>query len=105
MDEAEEIVLFPDLAGDRPAPTSSDELLGLADDPALANLREWLTLQLGTLDNRMRRMKPLAKPAGLTPELATYLQAREEQAALKATKDTYMKALGKLNHYARQGQE
>lgn len=108
-EDAEEIILFPDLPRP-PAPTegppvSSDELLGTFGEPALAPLREWLTIQMGTLDNRMRRHKASAKPPGITPEIAAYIQAREEYATFKAGRDAYMKAVGKLDHYAKQALE
>lgn len=102
VDEVEEVILFPDLP--RPAPlaqVAADEAFDLAGDPAI-KLREWLTLQLGAIDNRVRRLKLPAKPAGVTPELAAYLQAHEELVTLKANKDAYMKALNKLTHFARQ---
>ena len=77
---------------------SSDELLGTFGNMPLASLREWLTVQLTHVESQMR--KATSKPQDLTPELAA--QARQLQSERKAMKDAYMKALNKLDHYARQ---
>ena len=103
---AEEVILFPDLvaasAVDRSpeGPRSSYELLeamGNALPPA--GLREWLAVQLAQLEKQARKQPGPPKPAGITSDLAVYIQAREVQAARKATKDAFMRALNKLDHF------
>jgi hypothetical protein len=102
--DLEEVVLFPDMApplADE-GPRSSDELLRSFEDVPLVALREWLTVQIAHVDGQMRKQASTPKPAGLTPELAAYLQARETQAGRKTMREAYMKAINKLDHYARQ---
>ena len=100
--DLEEVVLFPDLpvlaVGDLHV---ADEPPSAAEAGSLPALREWLTVQLAHLDGQMRKQSGVGKPAGITAEIAAYIQAREVQASRKAAKDAYMKALHKLDHFAR----
>lgn len=101
--DLEEVVLFPGLSAPpaEDGPRSSGELLAMTGDAPLVALREWLTIQLTHVDGQMRKQSGLSKPADITPEVAAYIQAREAQASRKAAKDAYMKALHKLDHFAR----
>lgn len=100
--DLEEVVLFPDMASPIADRGSSpyNKLLPEPVDESMAALREWLALQLAQLEGQIRKQGGLGKPVGLTPELNAYIQARENQAARKASKDAYMKALQKLDHFA-----
>lgn len=101
--DLEEIVLFPDMVlpfAEQDA-SSNDESLAELGGTALAELRDWLALQLTQLEGQIRKQGGHGRPAGVTPELSTYIQAREIQAARKASKDAYMKALQKLDYLAR----
>lgn len=101
--DLEEVVLFPDMAlpiADRDS-SSNHGLLAEPGNEAIAALRDWLALQLAQLEGQIRKQGGLSKPGGLTPELNAYIQARENQAARKASKDTYMKALQKLDYFGR----
>lgn len=101
--DLEEVVLFPDMAlpiADRDS-ISDDELLAELGDEPLSALRDWLALQLAQLEGQIRKQGGLSKPSGLTPDLNAYIQARENHAARKASKDAYMKALQKLDQFDR----
>ena len=105
--DAEEVILFPDhaptIAADHGS-RSSYELLGaMGQILPPAGFRDWLAGQLAQIEAQARKQTGLTKPAGITPEVAAYIQAREAQAGRKATKDAYMKVLNKLDHFARQG--
>lgn len=105
--DAEEVVLFPEhlpaIATDPSdhGPRSSHELLeAMGSTLPPAGLREWLTIQLTQLDGQLRKPGP-SKLAGITPEVAAYIQASEARAGLKAARGAYTKALNKLDHYSR----
>lgn len=92
--EAEEVVLFPELA-----PPVADEEGEL--EPTAEALRTWLTVQLSQLEGQLRNHKQPPKPA-ISQDAAAYFEARAAKDRLKASKDAYLKALNKLDHYARQ---
>lgn len=97
--DLEEIVLFPDTALPTARRDSSSGIELLGDAGATAALRDWLALQLAQLEGQLRKQGGLSMPTGLTSELSAYIRARENQAARKASKDAYMKALQKLDHF------
>lgn len=101
--DLEEVVLFPELsalAAESGAETSRESQVS-DGETALGALREWLTLQLAHVDGQMRKQSGASKPEGLTPDIAAYIQAREAHASRKAARDAYMKALHKLDYFAK----
>lgn len=99
--DAEEVVLFPDLPGppvEAPAPTGTPPAADVSE--AFDSLCTWIDMQLTMAEAVLRKHKEPAKPEGLTPAIAAYVQAREAKAAAKATREAYMKAQQKADHYA-----
>lgn len=102
--DAEEVVLFPGL------PAQADEVPGDAlsaseAGEALGKLRVWIGAQLVMAEDQLRKHKDPAKPEGITPAIAAYLQAREAKAGFKAAREAYMKATQKADHYVKKAGE
>lgn len=96
--DVEEVILFPGPPGapaEVPGPT----------DEAFAKLHAWIGAQLTMAEAQLRKHKEPAKPDGITPAIAAYLQAREVKAATKASREAYMKALQKADHYGKRDRE
>lgn len=76
-------MLFSDLSVPivEDGPRSSDEMLALTSDAPLVALREWLAIQLAHVNGQMRKQSGVTKPAGITPDIVAYIQAREAQAS------------------------
>lgn len=92
--EAEEVVLFPELA-----PFAAKEKIEF--EPTAEALRTWLAVQLSQLEGQLRNHRQPPKPT-ISQEVAAYFEACAAKDRLKASKDAYLKALNKLEHYARQ---
>ena len=104
--DAEEVFLFPDLPGPPAAIPDPAGALPAADaGEAFANLHTWISAQLTMAEAQLRKHKELAKPDGITPAIAAYMQAREAKAAAKASREAYMRTLQKADHYGKRGRE